>query len=125
METWLPPTGMTGRLETFDFRDGGGYRMRLTYTGAHHGPGKSSADSDHVEVRFIRLVQDRRIEQAVTFDSEDPRFSGVMKMTWTFAPTPSGTEVTVRCESVPEGIRTEDHEAGLASTLANLARFTE
>ena len=33
--------------------------------------------------------------------------------------------VTVRCENVPTGIRREDHQAGLTSTLSNLAAFAE
>lgn len=125
MESWLPPAGMTGHMETFDFREGGSYRLRLTYVDAGGGSGKSSADSDEVDVRFVRLVRDRRIEQEVTFDSEDPRFAGVMRMTWTFTPAGSGTEVSVRCEDVPEGIGAEAHAVGLRSTLENLARFTE
>ena len=125
MERWLPPKGMTGHMKAFDFRDDGGYRLRLTYVGENHGRGKSSSDSDDVEVRLVRLVRDSRIEQAVTFDSEDPRYSGVMTVTWTFTPAPSGTQVTVRCENVPEGIGRADHEAGLTSTLDNLAAFTE
>lgn len=100
-------------------------RMRLTYDDLDRGTGKSSADTDEVEVSFVRLVKDRRIEQAVTFDSEDPRFSGVMRVTWTFRPAAQGTEVSVRCENVPEGISPEDHAAGLRSTLENLAKFTE
>jgi hypothetical protein len=61
----------------------------------------------------------------VSFVSERSEFAGLMRMTWSFDPVEQGTEVTVRCEDVPEGIRAEDHEAGLASTLANLATFTE
>lgn len=125
MESWLPPAGMTGHMERFDFRDGGSYRLRLTYDDEERGSGKSSADTDEVEVSFVRLVKDRRIEQAVTFDSGDPRFSGVMRVTWTFRPAAQGTEVSVRCENVPEGISPEDHAAGLRSTLENLAKFTE
>jgi uncharacterized protein YndB with AHSA1/START domain len=125
MEAWLPPEGMTGRMLAFDFRDGGYYRMRLTYDDATHAPGKSSEDSDDVDVRFIELIEDRCIQQEVTFDSQDPAFAGVMKMTWTFLPTPSGTRVTVRCDNVPDGISREDHVAGLTSTLEKLAKFTE
>lgn len=124
MEAWLPPAGMTGHMERFDFREGGSYRMRLVYDD-DRGDGKSSADADEVEVKFVRLVEDRRIEQAVAFDADDPRFSGVMMMTWTFTSVPQGTEVTVLCENVPEGINADDHAAGLSSTLENLAKFTE
>lgn len=125
METWLPPAGMTGDMERLEFREGGSYRLRLTYVDESTGSGKSSDDSDEVEARFVRLVTNRRIEQAVTFDSDDPRFSGEMRVIWTFTPVESGTEVSVRCENVPEGISPEDHAAGLSSTLENLAKFTE
>jgi hypothetical protein len=40
-------------------------------------------------------------------------------------PVPNGTEVTVACENVPPGISADDHRAGIASSLDNLAAFTE
>lgn len=36
---------------------------------------------------------------------------------------PGGSELTIRCEKVPEGIRKEDHDAGFKSGLGNLARL--
>jgi putative addiction module component (TIGR02574 family) len=123
LESWLPPKGMSGKVLAFDFREGGRYRMRLAYEGAHDVPGKSSAHADEVEVRIVKLVPDERIEQAVVFDAEDPAFAGTMRITWTFEAVAQGTEVTVRCENVPAGIRPEDHAKGLASTLENLAAF--
>lgn len=125
MEAWLPPEGMTGSMLAFDFREGGSYRMRLTYVDSQHTPGKTSENADEIEVRFIKLVPDERIEQAVAFNSEDPVFSGEMRIMWTFDSVPNGTFVTVRCENVPSGIHVEDHQAGLASTLSNLAAFAE
>ena len=125
METWLPPQGMTGRMLNFAFREGGAYRMRLTYNEPQHAAGKTSADADEVEVRFIKLVEGERIEQAVNFNSKDSAFSGEMRMTWVLEPLPGGTLVTVSCENVPQGIRPEDHQAGLISTLDNLATFAE
>lgn len=125
MEEWLPPSGMIGQMERFAFREGGSYRLRLTYVEDGTGSGKSSDGSDEVEARFVRLVRERRIEQAVPFESDDPRFSGEMRVVWTFTPVESGTEVVVRCENVPDGISPEDHDAGLRSTLENLATFTE
>lgn len=123
VEAWLPPPGMTGSVLAFDFREGGSYRMRLTYGSPQHTPGKTSKDTDEVEVRFVKLVPQERIEQAVTFNSEDPAFSGEMRMIWSLKAVQSGTLVTVRCENVPTGVRQEDHEAGLNATLSNLAGF--
>jgi len=125
IETWLPPEGMTGHMLTFDFRVGGMYRMRLSYRGQEHMPGKTSKDSDEVEVRFLKLIRDKRIEQSVSFNTESTEFLGEMSITWVFENSEQGTNVTVRCEGVPEGIRPEDHEKGLKSTLENLARFAE
>lgn len=107
------------------FREGGSYRMRLTYDESQHSPGKTSEDADEVEVNFVKLVPDERIEQAVTFKSEDPAFSGEMRIAWTLESMQNGTLVTVRCENVPTGIRRKDHQAGLISTLSNLAAFAE
>ena len=125
MERWLPPAHMTGKMIHFDFRESGSYRMRLTYRDPSGGSGKSTQDSDDVQVRLVRLDRDRRIEQEVVFESGDPAFSGVMRMVWTFEPDHAGTLVTIRAENVPPGIRPEDHEAGLNSSLANLAAFVE
>lgn len=119
---WLPPAGMSGQFERFDARPGGSYRLRLIYEDASSAPGKSTADSDVVEVRFVELVPDQRIVQAVDFVADDPALAGTMTMTWTLAEMPGGTEVSIVAEDVPEGIRKEDHDAGLNSSLQNLAR---
>jgi uncharacterized protein YndB with AHSA1/START domain len=124
-ERWLPPRGMTARMLAFAFCEGGRYRMRLTYDEPQHMPGKTAENADEVEVRFVKLVPNERIEQAVIFSSEDSAFSGEMRITWTLESVPGGTLVTVSCEDVPEGIRPEDHQAGLESTLNNLAAFAE
>jgi len=109
----------------FDFRQGGSYRMRLTYAEPQQGRGKTSQDYDEVEARLTKLEEGRKIEQEIDFASEDPLFAGVMRMIWTFQPESEGTLVTIRAENVPEGIRPEDHDAGLNSSLENLARFVE
>lgn len=120
---WLPPDGMTGRFERFEPRVGGTYRMILTYRDASDAPGKSSADSDIVEARFVDLVPNRRVAEAVDFQSDDPAFSGTMTMTWDLAETPDGTQVTITAEDVPDGIGEADHQQGLNASLDNLTRF--
>lgn len=125
MERWLPPGNMTGKMLHFDFREGGSYRMRLTYTEPYQGGGKTSEDSDEVEVQLTKLEEGRVIEQAVVFESEDPLFSGTMQMSWMFQSGNGRTLVTIQARNVPEGIRPEDHDAGLNSTLEKLAEFVE
>jgi uncharacterized protein YndB with AHSA1/START domain len=125
MKAWLPPQGMTGKMVAFAFHEGGTYRIRLTYDDPQTTTGKTSEDADEVEVRFVKLVPHERIEQAVNFESDDPAFSGEMRMAWILEPVQNGTLVTVRCEDVPPGIGVEDHMAGLESTLGNLAAFVE
>jgi hypothetical protein len=67
-------------------------------------------------------VPGARIVQAIDFVSEDPAFSGTMTMTWEIAAADGGTRVEFRADNVPAGISEEDHAAGLASSLDNLAR---
>jgi uncharacterized protein YndB with AHSA1/START domain len=119
---WLPPDGMTGRFDHFDARPGGSYRLTLTYLDPSSDPGKTTAETDVVETRFVDIVPGVRIVQAVDFVSDDPAFSGTMTMTWELTPVAGGTRVEIRAENVPAGISADDHATGLASSLANLAQ---
>jgi uncharacterized protein YndB with AHSA1/START domain len=124
--SWLPTKGMKGHIYEFVAQAGGAYRMSLTYVGTNHSTqGKTSEHTDVVKGRFLEFAPNERIVQLVEFDSEDPVFAGEMIMTWTLAAVPEGTKVTIVCENVPEGIRKEDHDVGLRSTLENLADYTE
>jgi len=122
---WLPPGGMTGRFERFDARPGGSYRMVLTYSDASGAPGKATTESDIVEARFVDIVPGERVVQAVDFVSDDPAYAGTMTMTWEVTAAGAGTRVDIVAEDVPDGISAEDHAAGLASSLTNLATYVE
>jgi uncharacterized protein YndB with AHSA1/START domain len=116
---WLPPSGMTGRFEWFDARAGGGYRMVLAYDDASVA-GKSSENTDVVEVRFVAVEAPHRVVEEVDFVSDDPRFAGTMTMTWSVEAVGDGSRVTVTATDVPDGISSADHATAFASTLANL-----
>jgi uncharacterized protein YndB with AHSA1/START domain len=121
LEAWLAPDGMTARFERFDPRPGGSYRLILTYLDTMFAGAKSTVDADIVEARFVDIVPGERVVQAVDFESDDPAFAGTMTMTWAIRAVESGTLVEFVADDVPVGITAEDHAAGMASSLENLA----
>ena len=125
LAVWLPPGGMTGRFERFDARPGGSYRMVLTHSDVSGVPGKATVDSDIVEARVVDIVPGERVVHAVDFVSDDPAYAGTMIMNWEVSAVDAGTRVSIVAEDVPDGISAEDHAAGLASSLVNLAAYVE
>src|SRR5690606_11766624 len=123
LTSWLPPNGMTGEVHELDPRPGGRFRMTLGYDDARGAPGKSTDSSDVIDAHFADLVPDERVVWSVRFDSGDPAFAGVMRMTWLLDTVAGGTQVTVLAEDVPSGIGAEAHAAGLRSSLADLAAY--
>ena len=125
LEAWLPPDDMTAKFERFDPTPGGSYRLVLTYVDPAGAPGKTSADADVVEARYLDIVEHERVVQAVDFVADAPEFAGTMTMTWTVTPAGDATLVEIVAAHVPDGISAEDHAAGLASSLDNLATHVE
>jgi len=117
---------MTAEVHVFDARQGGTYRMSLTYRDPRQSPGgKTSEDTDSFQGRFVELVADEKIVEAIEFDSSDPGFAGEMTMTTRLADADGGTEVTVLCQDLPAGIRPEDNEEGTRQSLRKLAALLE
>src|SRR5215211_4087827 len=126
LEVWRVPGEMTGKVHEFDARVGGGYRMSLFYPASEpENRGKTSAREDRYEARFLELTPSSRIVEAITFDAEDPAFSGEMTMTVALEESEGGTEVSIAFENIPPGIRPEDNDAGTRSSLEKLARYVE
>ena len=131
LASWLPPEGMSGTIEEFDVRPGGGYRMTLTHLNAPEVRGKTTADTDVITARFLAIAPGQRVVQAINFTSDDPAFAGTMTMTWEVESLDGElqhadghkTRVTIRAEDVPDGISAAEHAVGLASSLANLAAY--
>jgi hypothetical protein len=62
-----------------------------------------------VEARFIEVVADQRVVQAVDFESDDPGFAGTMTMTWAVDSVRARTRVRITAADVPAGISAEEH----------------
>lgn len=121
---WRPPKGMKAQVHVFEPRVGGTFRMAFVYLDQSM-PGKTSGNADVFQGVFVDLIPNRRVVESVEFESDDPAFAGAMTVTTMLDALADGTKVTILCENVPSGISQADHEAGIASTLANLAAFIE
>lgn len=123
---WLPPGEMTGAIHEFDARVGGGYRMSLFYPATERAfRGKTGPREDMLTVRFVELAPPRRIVETARFHTADPALLGEMTLVATFEVALGGTEVTLLCKNLPQGVRIEDNEAGARLSLAQLARRFE
>lgn len=75
--------------------------MVLAYLDASAVPGKSTAESDVVDVRILEIEPGSRLVQAVDFVSDDPDFAGTMVMTWSVTDVNGASRVDIVAEHVP------------------------
>ncbi len=121
---WRVPDGMTSIVHEFSPRDGGSFRVSLTYDTP--GPaGKSAAHTDTYHGHFAELVPDQRVVEVLEFETRDPALAGTMTITTTLADADGGTTVTVVHEGIPDAVPPADNELGTRVALAKLARFVE
>jgi hypothetical protein len=66
-----------------------------------------------------------RVVQAVGFVSDDAAYASTMTMRSELAGVDGGTRVDIIADDVPDGIDADDHAAGLASSLTNLAEYLD
>ncbi len=121
---WMVPDGMTSEVHTFDAREGGAYRVSLTYE-AQDQAGKTTAHTDTHHGRFVELVPNERVVQLLEFETSDPAMQGEMRITFTLADADGGTEIVGVHEGVPPGVRPEDNELGWRMSLGKLAALVE
>src|SRR5215218_9977177 len=122
--TWMVPTGMTSHVHAFDPREGGAFRISLTYD-APTGSGKTTAHTDTYHGRFVKLVPNERVVEVVAFETENTALQGEMTITFALADADGGTEVVAVHDGLPPGLSPTDNETGWRMSLANLAAFVE
>lgn len=120
----MVPDGMTSHVHAFDAREGGGFRISLTYDGAT-GAGKTTAHTDTFHGRFVRLVPDEQIVESVEFETDKPEMRGEMTITISLHDSNGGTEIEYVHEGIPAAVAPEDNELGTRMALAKLAALAE
>ncbi len=122
--TWKVPTGMTSQVHAFDAREGGSFRISLTYD-APTGTGKTTAHTDTYHGRFAKLVTNEQVVEVVEFETTDAALRGEMTITISLADADGGTDVFAVHDGLPPGLSTADNETGWQMALAKLAAFVE
>jgi uncharacterized protein YndB with AHSA1/START domain len=121
---WMVPEGMTSHVHSFEARQGGAFRISLTYD-VPTAAGKTSAHTDSFHGRFVKLVPDTEVVQVVEFETADPALEGEMTITYRLADADDGTTLTGVHENLPPGVSPADNELGWGMSLDKLARLVE
>lgn len=121
---WRVPAGMSSYVHEFDAREGGSFRVSLTYD-MPDGTGKSAPHTDTYHGHFTKLVPNEQVVEVFEFETADPALLGTMTMTTTLTDADGGTDVLVMHEGIPDGVPAADNETGTRLALANLAHLVE
>jgi len=115
---------MTSQVHEFDPREGGHFRVSLTYD-RPTGTGKTTANTDTYHGYFVRLVLDEQIVESIEFETAEPSMSGEMIVTTTLKDSGRGTELTAVHDHLPPGLSPTDNELGWREALDRLAALVE
>lgn len=121
---WKVPAEMTCQVHAFDGREGGVFRISLTYD-APDRIGKTTPHTDTYHGRFVELVPNERVVEVDEFETADPDLRGEMTITITLADANGGTDLVAVHDGLPRGVSPADNETGWRESLARLAALVE
>ena len=124
VQRWMVPDDMTSHVHSFEPREGGRFRISLTYD-QPTAAGKSSPQTDSFQGTFVRLVPDTEVVQAIEFETDDPTMQGRMTITYTLSDAADGTELVGVHENLPPGVSPADNEIGWRMSIDKLAHLAE
>lgn len=122
--TWMVPDGMASHVHEFDAREGGLFRISLTYD-AQTGTGKTTAHTDTYHGRFVKLVPNELVVEEMEFETADPTMRGLMTVAYTLAEVDGGTDLVAVHDNLPPGISLEDNELGWQMSLDKLVALVD
>lgn len=121
---WRVPDGMTCVVHQLDAREGGTFRVSLTYDEPTE-TGKTSAQTDTYHGYFAKLVPDEQVVEVLEFETAHPDLRGEMTITTSLTDAAGGTDVLVLHEGIPPGVSAADNEVGTRMALQKLAAHVE
>lgn len=121
---WKVPDGMTCRVHELEAREGGFFRISLIYDEPGRA-GKTTPHRDTYRGRFVKLVPDEQVVEAMRFETPNPAMRSEMTVTITLTDAGDGTDVLAVHERVPPGVPLADNETGWRMALDKLAALVE
>lgn len=113
--SWIPPFGYVCKVHSFDFREGGGFKMSFK---------NFTTDQSHsFGGTYATIKPNELLVYGDKFD--DPNIPGEMKNTVTFKEVSCGTEITITQEGIPDMIPVEMCYLGWEDSLEKLKRLVE
>jgi uncharacterized protein YndB with AHSA1/START domain len=112
---WLPPNGFTCKVDHFEAKVGGTFKMsfRNFTSGNRHAFGG----------KYLEVVPNERLKYTDIFD--DPNLPGEMVTTVVLKAVSCGTELNIVQEGIPAAIPPEMCYLGWQESLEHLARIVE
>jgi uncharacterized protein YndB with AHSA1/START domain len=122
---WMVPDGMTSEVHTFEAREGGLFRISLTYDSAQ-AIGKTTGHTDTYHGRFIKLLPHEQVVEMMEFETDDPAMRGEMTVTFMLADArDGGTHVLGLHDNLPSGVALADNATGWRMAFDKLAALVE
>lgn len=121
---WRVPGDMTGKIHFFEFKIGGSYSMSLYYP-SEEDTGKTGRNEDRFTAKFLKIENNSKIVESVSFESQNEDFTEKMIMQTDLEEVEAGTAVTFTFKNIPKGIDPKDNEEGTKSSLEKLAKLVE
>ena len=115
---------MTSHILEFTAREGGSFRISLTYD-RPTGTGKTTDQTDTYHGHFVKLIPNEQVIEVLEFETDDPALQGEMTITFTLTNAEGGADVLGVHENLPPGVSPADNETGWRMALDKLAAVVE
>jgi uncharacterized protein YndB with AHSA1/START domain len=120
---WKVPDGMSIVVHEHEAREGGRFRISLTYDGP--GVGKTTGRTDTYHGHYVHLVPDELVVEVDEFESDDDSLAVPMTITLTLRDEDGGTRLEAVHEGLPPSVPAADNELGWQQALDRLADLVE
>lgn len=124
VQRWMVPDGMSSQVHVFDAREGGRFRISLTYDDPNES-GKTEGATDTFSGRFARLLPGREVVQIIEFETDDSEIAGEMTITYSLTEVDGDTNLTGIHENLPPGVSPDANELGWTMSMGKLAELVE